>query len=229
MIANEFKRAELCSSAEHRHDAFQATQTKLERNNYLPNWTIRRTRHRQQRKQPKQTTFTFNIPYIDDKFNANIKRILTKHNIPARLTNTRGRTVRELAKRPANKKTSCKSKACPAPGICQRSSVVYKATCTTCSDFYIGMTERRLHDRAREHLTAARERSKASALGEHYRIQHPNPQNKDQLIRPAITFEVLSQHRDILHLHIEEAMAIQSLRPPLNRRDEHLGTGFLLS
>ena len=45
--------------------------------------------------------------------------------------------------------------------------------------------------------------------------------------QPSITFEVLSQHRDILHLHIEEAMAIQSLRPPLNRRDEHLGTGFL--
>ena len=106
---------------------------------------------------------------------------------------------------------------------------VYKATCTICGDFYIGMTTRRLHNRAGEHLTAARERSKPSALGEHYRIQHPNPQNEDQPIRPAITFAVLSQHRDILHLHIEEAMATQSLRPLLNRRDEHLGTGFLLS
>ena len=50
----------------------------------------------------------------------------------------------------------------------------------------------------------------------------------DKNRQPSITFEVLSQHRDVLHLHIEEAMAIQSLRPSLNRRDEHLGKGFLV-
>ena len=57
--------------------------------------------------------------------------------------------------------------------------------------------------------------------------QHPAPKDADDN-QPSITFEVLSQHQDVLHLHIEEAMAIQSLRPPLNRRDEHLGTGILV-
>ena len=43
-------------------------------------------------------------------------------------------------------------------------------------------------------------------LGEHYRTQHPVPEDADDKDRqPSITFEVLSQHRDILHLHIEEA------------------------
>ena len=65
--------------------------------------------------------------------------------------------------------------------------------------------------------------------GERYHTQHPMLEDANEKDRqPSITFEVLSQHRDILHLHIEEAMAIQSLRPPLNHRDEHLGTGFLV-
>ena len=220
---------QLCASAEHRAEAIQATRTKLTRNNYPSNWTNPHTRRRLKKKPHRPTTFTFNIPYINDKFNANVKHILSKHNIPARLTNSRGRTVRELARRPATTPSRCQSKACPAPGICQRSSVIYKATCRICGLFYVGLTQRKLHDRAREHVTAARERSRSSALGEHYRTQHPVPEDADDKDRqPSITFEVLSQHRDILHLHIEEAMAIQSLRPPLNRRDEHLGTGFLV-
>ena len=229
VFANEFKRAQLCASAEHRAEAIQATPTKLTRNNYPSNWTNPHTRRRLKKKPHRPTTFTFNIPYINDKFNANVKHILTKHNIPARLTNSRGRTVRELARRPATTPSRCQSRSCPAPGICQRSSVIYKATCRICGLFYVGLTQRKLHDRAREHVTAARERSRSSALGEHYRTQHPVPEDADDKDRqPSITFEVLSQHRDILHLHIEEAMAIQSLRPPLNRRDEHLGTGFLV-
>ena len=229
VVANEFKRAQLCASAEHRAEANQATRTKLTRNNYPSNWTNPQTRRRLKKKPHRPTTFTFNIPYINEKFNANVKHILTKHNIPARLTNSRGRTVRELARRPATTPSRCQSKACPAPGICQRSSVIYKATCRICGLFYVGQTQCKLHDHAREHVTAARERSRSSALGERCRTQHPVPEDADDEDRqPSITFEVLSQHRDILHLHIEEAMAIQSLRPPLNRRDEHLGTGFLV-
>ena len=225
-VANEFKRAQLCASAEHRAEAFQATRTKLTRNNYPSNWTNPHTRRRLKKKPHRPTTFTFNIPYIIDKFNANVKHILTKHNIPARLTNLRGRTVRELARRPANTPSRCQSKACPAPGICQRSSVIYKATCRICGLFYVGLTQRKLHDRAREHVTATRKRSRSSALGEHYRTQHPVPCDADDKDRqPSITFEVLSQHRDILHLHIEEAMAIQLLRPPL-MQERTLGNGL---
>ena len=132
VVANKFKRAQLCSSAEHRAEAIPAIRTKLTRNNYPPNWTNPHTRRRLKKKSHRPTTFTFNIPYINDKFDASVKHILTKHNIPARLTNSRGRTVRQLARRAANNSSTCQSKACPAPGTCQRSSVIYKATCKIC-------------------------------------------------------------------------------------------------
>ena len=219
VVTNEFRRAELCSSAEHRHDAIDATKTKLARNNYPANWTQPQPRRR--RTKPTTPLFTFNIPFIDDKFNSNVKRLLTKHNIPARLTNRRGLTLRDLTRATTPPSKACRSKNCPAPGICQRSGVIYKATCTLCGLSYIGMTRRKLHERAREHVSAARDRSPTSAFGEHYDDDHPRQ-------APSITFEIVSQHRDVLRLHIEEAFAIHAMQPSLNRREEHLGTGFLI-
>ena len=65
---------------------------------------------------------------------------------------------------------------------------IYKATCRICGLFYVGLTQRKLHDRAREHVTAALERSRSSALGEHYRTQHPVPVDADDKDRqPSIS------------------------------------------
>ena len=83
------------------------------------------------------------------------------------------------------------------------------------------MTTRKLHERAREHTTAAREHSASSALGDHYHDVHPDA-------TPPLHFTILAQDRDVLNLHIREAYAIQERQPSLNRRDEHLGTGFLV-
>ena len=82
------------------------------------------------------------------------------------------------------------------------------------------MTTRQLHDRAKEHLTAARQNTTSSAFGDHYLTQHSSD-------TPKIEFSILSSHRDNLRLHIQEAMAIKELRPELNRQQEDLGTGFL--
>ena len=38
---------------------------------------------------------------------------------------------------------------------------------------------------------------------------------------------VQKSQRDELRIHFEEAMAIKSRKPELNRRQEELGTGFL--
>ena len=102
-----------------------------------------------------------------------------KHNIPAWLTNSRGHTVRQPARRPTNNASTSQSKACSASGICQRSSVIFKTTCKICGQFYVCMQQRKLHDRAHEHVAVARERSRSSALGEHYQTQHPVPKDTD--------------------------------------------------
>ena len=53
-------------------------------------------------------------------------------------------------------------------------------------------------------------------------------QNKHPKMAPSLNFRILHQCRDELRLHIEEALAIQRHRPQLNRRDEDMGTGFLI-
>ena len=115
----------------------------------------------------------------------------------------------------------CKNEKCGAPETCYRSNVVYQATCMLCGSSYIGMTTRTLHTRAWEHIAGARKHSSKSAFGEHYKTKHPK-------MAPSLNFSILQQCRDELRLHIEEALAIQRHRPQLDRRDEDMGTGFLI-
>ena len=223
VVTNELTRATLCSSTAHRQDSISSARTKLIRNGYPSTWLNEHTRNHKQKtkKNHPDTLFTLKIPFISDTFNYQVRRILNKHNIPARLTNIPGLTLQKLTtKHSRPHKTTCNSKTCPAPTICQRSNVVYETTCNLCQLTYIGQTTRRLHDRAREHLTAATHKQRTSALGEHYADSHPNS-------TPDLSFTILRTNPDALRLHIEEAFCIQALNPPLNRRQEHLGTGFL--
>ena len=166
-------------------------------------------------------SLTLKIPFISDQLNRQIKQILAKHDIPARLVNPRGKTISDLATKHLEKQThTCHSKSCFAPGLCHHSNVVHLATCTICGDEYIGMTQRRLHDRAREHVHSAKQKNNHTALGEHYRDHHPSES-------PSISFKIIKHEQDLLRLHIEEAMAIRKSNPALNRRRETLGTGFL--
>ena len=52
--------------------------------------------------------------------------------------------------------------------LCTSSNVVYSIVCTKCSMIYIGETKRRLADRFREHLRAARIRDGTSEVGVHF-------------------------------------------------------------
>ena len=225
IITNELRRATLCSSLAHRPEAISMTRTKLRRNGYPDLLTDNACKNKQKKPKKKpnadNTLFTLKIPFISDTFNYNVRQILNKHNIPARLTNTPGLTLRKLStKKQQRTNATCNKRTCPAPTICQRTNIVYEATCNICQQTYIGQTTRRLHERAREHMTAATNGQRSSALGEHYADTHPNA-------TPDLSFKILKQNNDVLRLHIEEALCIQTLSPPLNRRQEHLGTGFL--
>ena len=60
-----------------------------------------------------------------------------------------------------------------------------------------------------------------TAFGDHYRTRHKKKKE------PKLSFKILSQNHDDLRLHIEEALAIKTLTPELNKRQEEMGTGFL--
>ena len=222
---NEFRRAQTASSQEHRAEAFRMTKDKLRNNGYpeklasVPHST--RGQKKKKRKPTHESNLILKIPFISDAFNHKVRHLLNKHNVAARVVNCRDRTLRDLTK--ANQKqqhTICHSTSCPAPDICQHASVVYSATCQLCDQSYIGMTTRKLHERAREHVTAARHHDRHSAFGQHYESHHPKA-------TPDIKFIILRRQKDLLRLHIEEAMAIRTFKPTLNRRQEDLGTGFL--
>ena len=97
-------------------------------------------------------------------------------------------------------------KAHPASGICQRSSVISKATCKVCCYLYAGITQRNLPDGAGD---AAQERPWSSTLWEHHRTQHPSPKEMNlKDCQPATSFEVLPQDRDVVHVHMDKVMAL---------------------
>ena len=161
LIRNELRRATLCSSTDNRHVSLTKTQNKLlvQSNGYPHSWI-----HEKKAKKPKRTSqqnrrptpLTLNLPFISDTFNHNVRRILDRHNILARLTNRRNTTILQLATKTNTPNTTCRSKTCPSPTICHLTNVVYEATCTLCQQTYIGQTRRKLHDRIREHTYAAR-------------------------------------------------------------------------
>ena len=227
VAANELRRSLESSSHEHRKNALTQARVKLINNGYPPNLidhlveSIQRPKNVCSKPQRSRDQLILKFPFVSDNFNYAMKRILARYDLPVRIVNYRGQTLREFTKRQAVKPSACKSKQCPAPGICQRSSVVYLATCLLCDATYVGMTTRTLHERATEHIGSARRGDANSAFGDHYEDHHAGT-------APSIRFEIVSRHRDHLHLHIEEALAIKRLKPTLNRREETMGTGFLI-
>ena len=45
--------------------------------------------------------------------------------------------------------------------------------------------------------------------------------------RAKLSFRIVKQQHDDLRVHLEEAVAVKTLRPDLNKRQEKMGTGFL--
>ena len=95
------------------------------------------------------------------------------------------------------------------------------ATCDLCGNRYVGMTVCQLHARVLKHVRSAAQHQEHTAFGDDYRTRLKKKKE------PKLSFTILSQNHDDLRLHIEEALAIKTLTPELNKRQEEMGTGFL--
>ena len=106
---------------------------------------------------------------------------------------------------------------------CTRTHVVYEITCELCGECYVGSTVRALHDRAREHIASAKNQTKASAMGVHYKNAYKNLKSN-----PKLRFRIVcATEKNELRWRIEEALAIRTRKPTLNRRGEETGIDFL--
>ena len=72
---------------------------------------------------------------------------------------------------------------------------------------------------AREHAYAIERSDDTSALGEHSKI-HTEAM--------SASFKIVDRASDQLRLRIQEAYWIQRRQPTLNRKEENMGTGFLV-
>ena len=111
---------------------------------------------------------TFRFPFISNRLDSQIRRSLARKNMNARITHPHPQTLLQLAQ-PRTKQRECQLRNCPISYInCTTSFVINEITCDVCKDTYIGSTTRPLHDRAKEHIAAAKNKNHTSAVGEHY-------------------------------------------------------------
>ena len=177
------------------------------------------------------------LPYVNDAFNARARKILTRNGLDGvRIANPRPVTLQQLAARQPSQEP-CKICKCPVrfsqvenlPDsrlcvACTKSNVVYQAICSLCTASYIGSTTLAIHTRTRQHIYIIKRREvEKSALAEHYVEQHP-----DNTAEPNINFCAVATTREELRLLIEKAYWIQRPKPALNRKQDNMGTGFLV-
>ena len=90
----------------------------------------------------------------------------------------------------------------------QKSKVIYKAGCWDCTDFYIGKTKRRLHDRKTEHFKALAKNDHTSAIADHVKTTGHNIKWDH--------FDILASGKTDYHCKIKETLLIQELKPAFN-------------
>ena len=110
---------------------------------------------------------------------------------------------------------------------CSIKNVVYRVNCRVCHKFYIGETERTVHERFGEHLRYASypktPSNRGEALAIHYSNEHVG-------VIPDLVFSILTVESNTVRRKIFEAMMIIELKPCLNLKEELLTVRrFLIS
>ena len=99
------------------------------------------------------------------------------------------------------------------PNLMSTPNVIYQFNCSTCHAQYIGMTERRLSDRVKEHLPNwlkhTTDKTSRSSVTYHI-IEHGHS------CKPEVCFKILYRARNRRQLRFVEAVAIRLYKPELN-------------
>ena len=164
MIRKELQRAEQCSTTAHRTAALTTTIDTFSRNGYTKKWL---TAKKQRRKKRTRQTIIYvadsvclRITEPSDKTNPKKTRHTCKAHQPSESDNQRSHKT---------KKGKKKQKNVQANSVRQLTYVTVQTLSTwplvTCAmRHYVGMTIRKLHHRAYEHLLSARKRANKTAI-----------------------------------------------------------------
>ena len=221
----EFRRvSKLCSDDRDRKMATSHLCDKLLKNGYVSD-DIKRY-HSQSKNARRNSRFSISedacvlkVPFISDKFNYKLQRLVRNSGFDVRVVNRPGVNIsRQLNKIKRYKVCSKRSCIINDPSICCIRNVVYKGLCNSCNEFYIGSTTRPFHDRVAEHLQPSRRTS----IYKHASLCH------EKLPKNIFTFSVISKHDSFIRCRIAEAMTIKRMCPSLNGRDEFVDFNLFL-
>ena len=172
-------------------------------NSYIKDKNIEYYKHSKIPKSQRSKLF-FRIPFITEKINKEIKKILSSEGLPFCLAQKTKTMTQELQKKDFLK-SKCNKKNCRLHNeMCMKKKCVYNISCEKCKEFYIGSTERRFHHRHEEHHKDA-----DSAVHEHQAKCHGK-----------FSCKILDFAENKTLLRLKEGSWQRKLKPSLNKKDE---------
>ena len=167
------------------------------------------------------------LDFISDSVSNKIKNEVKRLKLPFRINFVSNNKLKNklCCSRPYDKRT-CRFNRCRiCPNIlsknkdCSLKNAVYRVDCVKCGGFYIGETERTLHQRMGEHLRYASHPTTPSnrhqSLAIHYMKHHIG-------VIPELKFSILTVEPNTAKRKIFEALSIIKLKPSLNLKEELL-------
>ena len=122
------------------------------------------------------------MDFISDRHNRKIREILRKHNFSIRFISKPARYLKQCFKKTVCTKSSSHNcevcKRLPLKYKCTDRFLIYKFTCNSCKDFYIGETCRTFNLRYSEHKRSLERQDGKSALSHHVKTAHSDKRMK---------------------------------------------------
>lgn len=183
---------------------------------------------REKTKRDKRRTWYVNgdqetVLFVDSTPNSvlakQFRSALMKHGLRIRVVEKSGRMLKSILCRSdpfANKNCGNDTCAACATGTigCKVRDTVYKITCDTCNDTYIGETSRSVGERFNEHLRAYRNKKRSSVFAQHVEEVHEG-------VMQPLRLDVLARcPGDTMKRQVAEAVFIHHEKPPLNAKEE---------
>ena len=95
-------------------------------------------------------------------------------------------------------------------------NIVYKLTCTICHNIYVGETGLLKRHRCWEHYKSVRDKTSATAMGQHYMEHHTNHDMPTNTLGTPFKFDAMRACTDYTDRQLSQSYFIKSLSPKIN-------------
>ena len=207
-----------CSSKHLQNDALLRLGQRFEANGYGKKRVASNLKKRSfKAKEKNDKASCLILDFISDGLKRKVSYIIKKYDFNVRVINKPAKSLAQAVSRNHRADNPCDCNICkemPQKYKCSDRFLVYKFTCNSCGEFYIGQTSRPFQLRFKEHMSSIEKKDNKSALSQHVFECH------NDLRSVSFKIDIIKQCSTPLETRLSEAQAIDSLRPSLNRKHE---------